>query len=86
MFFMNQNISYLQEDDILIILDFNTGNYYKLTGLVVDIILLIGNNKNTLEIIRKNIEEKYSDEEFLINDSISCAISMLKEKGFIFES
>lgn len=85
MFYLNQNISYVKENDILIILDFNTGNYFKLTGLVVDIILLIGDKGISLETIKKNIEEKYSGKEFLINDSISCAISMLKDKNFIFE-
>ena len=84
-FEINPNASYVVENNDLVVLDFNSGDFYTITGFAKDVVLLISENKQlSFEKIYNHFQKVYEEHpEYDIKSSIEAVITELTSTNII---
>jgi len=80
---LSGDISYVIDNNKLIILDFNSGDYFIVEGICMDIIQFIDKSPQTEDQLIFLLEKKYNKDEYDIKTSLVEALKSLKMMNII---
>ncbi len=77
------DISFVEDHEKLVVLNFESGDYYIVDGVCKTIIELINEHPYTEEELYTTLKERYNPDEYDLIISIRDALDSLKENGFV---
>ena len=80
---INKDVSFVSDHERLVVLNFETGEYYTVGGICKDIIEIIYKNIITREELVSILKKKYNEEEYDIEQSLDAALNELTQCFFI---
>lgn len=84
-FSLDSDISFVEDNNQLVVLNFETGEYYVVEGICMTILQLIENEVTEKSEIITELEKTYDASVYKIEESFNDAIQALKENKFICE-
>lgn len=82
---MREDISFVSDHDKLVVLNFESGEYFTVEGICMKILQSIGQDIVSKSDLLQILENVYDSDEFDISQSLDSAIKALMEYGFIIE-
>ena len=83
---LNEDITFIEDEGKLVVLDFDSGDYYMAEGACVDLLIALQKNSVTDKSLLKILNCKYDPETYDLVSSLDMAISVLLEMNIIKES
>ena len=80
---INNEVSFVIDGDKLVVLSFDTGDYYIVEGVCMEIILSVYKSTKNFSELLCEIKEKYDDGEYDLEKSLKLALDSLIDISLI---